>query len=53
MVRTDINRCIEEYQNRREYYKFHGQELINLPDRKKDRPENRFIKWHNANFYKG
>jgi len=40
----------EEFENGREYYKFHGQTLNNLPHREKDRPDAGFIKWHNSIF---
>lgn len=40
----------EEFENGREYYKFHGQVLENLPHREKDRPDIRFISWHNSLF---
>lgn len=41
-----------EFQNGREYYKYHGQDLISLPNREIDRPNKKFIDWHNTNIYK-
>ena len=35
------------------YYKFHGGDLFNLPTRIQDKPERRFVEWHNENIYKG
>ena len=46
-------RIKEEFENGREYYRFHGNEILNLPSRLIDRPERRFIEWHNQNVYKG
>lgn len=46
-------RIKEEYQNGKEYYKFHGSELFNLPNRLKDKPESKFVEWHNENIFKG
>ncbi len=53
-LKVEVSKRIkEEYQNGKEYYKFHGSELFNLPIRLKDKPENRFVEWHNENVYKG
>ncbi len=40
-----------EYHNGREYYVFHGKELINLPLRELERPSKEYIDWHNQNVY--
>lgn len=40
----------EEFENGREYYKFHGNELINIPDKEINRPHRSFIEWHNNIF---
>lgn len=47
------NRIKEEFQNGKEYYRFHGSEIMNLPSRLKDKPEVRFLEWHNDNIYHG
>lgn len=53
-LKVEVSKRIkEEYQNGKEYYKFHGNDLYNLPNRIKDKPENRFVEWHNENIYKG
>ena len=44
-------RIKEEFENGREYYRFHGSDLFNLPSRAKDKPENRFVEWHNENSF--
>jgi putative restriction endonuclease len=43
-------RLKEDYQNGREYYQYHGKELMVLPARIQDKPGSRFIDWHN-NFW--
>lgn len=43
----------EEFENGRDYYKYHGNALINIPSRLIDRPSGNFIEWHNQNVYKG
>lgn len=53
-LKVEVSKRIkEEYQNGKEYYKFHGNQLFNLPNRLQDNPENRFVEWHNENIYKG
>ena len=42
----------EEFENGTEYYRFHGQSLVNLPLRELDKPHKTFIEWHNG-IYKG
>lgn len=50
-LKVEISKKIkEEYENGREYYKFHGNELFHLPQKEKDRPEKKFIEWHNNTF---
>ncbi|MFI5188433.1 MAG: HNH endonuclease [Chitinophagales bacterium] len=50
-LRVEVSKKIkEEFDNGREYYKFHGNELFNLPHREKDRPDKKFIEWHNSIF---
>jgi putative restriction endonuclease len=43
----------EEFENGREYYKFHGNTLLILPERTIDRPNINYIEWHNNNIYNG
>lgn len=47
------NKIKEEFQNGREYYKYHGKALSEIPIREIDRPNSKFINWHNENIYKG
>jgi len=56
-VATDLKvqvskRIKEKFENGREYYKFHGTELIYLPNREQDKPNKQFLEWHN-NIFKG
>lgn len=47
------HRIKEEYENGREYYQYHGKNLICLPGRDLDKPNKNYIDWHNSNIYKG
>ena len=46
-------RIKEEFQNGKEYYQYHGKDLLFLPNRDLDKPNDKFIDWHNTNIYKG
>ena len=46
-------RIKEEFQNGKEYYQYHGKDLLILPDRTVDKPEKKYIDWHNSNIYRG
>lgn len=43
----------EEFENGREYYKFHGARLQNLPEALSQRPSREFLEWHNQNRFSG
>ena len=45
-------RIHEEFDNGKEYYKLHGEEL-RLPDRVIDRPNREFVEWHNESVFTG
>ncbi len=52
-LKVEVSKRIkEEFENGKEYYRFHGGDLFNLPSRVKDKPEGRFIEWHNENIFK-
>ncbi len=52
--KIEVSRKIkEEFENGRDYYKYHGNILTTLPPRQIDRPSQSFIEWHNQNVYKG
>ena len=46
-------RIKEDFGNGREYYSFHGRQLLELPDNVQERPSSQFIRWHNENVYLG
>lgn len=41
-----------EFQNGKEYYQFHGQNLKVLPSKHSNLPDKQFIDWHNTNIFK-
>ncbi len=43
----------ENYGNGREYYAFHGKQLMNTSDNIEDKPAKDFLQWHNENIYVG
>lgn len=43
----------EEFENGKEYYQYHGKDLLFFPNRIMDRPNEKFIDWHNNNTYRG
>ena len=53
-LKVEVSKKIkEEFQNGKEYYRFHGGDLFNLPNRLQDMPESSFIQWHNENIFRG
>jgi len=46
-------RIKEEFQNGKEYYQYHGKKLLFLPQRELDKPNEKYIDWHNSNIYRG
>ena len=42
-----------EFQNGKEYYQYHGKNMNFLPLREFDRPNEKFVDWHNNNVYRG
>ena len=47
------SRIKEEYQNGKEYYQYHGKDLLFLPEKEVNKPSEQFIDWHNTNIYRG
>ncbi len=43
----------QEYQNGREYYRYHGQKLAMLPAKIHERPGYGYLQWHNDNVFRG
>lgn len=46
-------RLHSDYGNGKDYYKYHGKELLILPSSITDRPSREFIEWHNDHVYRG
>ena len=44
-------RIKEEYQNGREYYAHHGQNLVILPEVMEELPSKEFLEWHNQSIF--
>jgi len=52
-LKVEVSKKIkEEFDNGREYYKFHGQTLAVIPKSIDNRPANNYIEWHNNNIFK-
>lgn len=53
-LEVEVSRRIkEEYENGREYYRYHGNRLCIIPKRLEERPASEYLEWHNAKVYKG
>jgi putative restriction endonuclease len=57
-ITTDLkvevsNRIKEEFLNGKEYYQYHGKDLITLPTKEIERPHKQYIEWHNSVIFKG
>jgi putative restriction endonuclease len=51
--KVEVSKAIkEEFENGREYYKYHGSNILYLPSSEVDKPKEEFIEWHNG-IYKG
>ena len=47
------HRLHDDYGNGKDYYKYHGQKILVLPEFDSLRPDPIFIEWHNENVYLG
>ncbi len=43
-------RIKEEFENGKEYYQFHGHQLLNIPNLLSNQPDKKYIEWHNNTF---
>lgn len=51
--RVEVSTRIKaEFENGKEYYRYHGQKLVTLPSRETDKPNLVFIDWHNTNVFR-
>ncbi|MBA4140043.1 MAG: HNH endonuclease [Segetibacter sp.] len=49
--KVEVSKAIkEEFENGKEYYQYHGKDLLYLPTKTIDQPNTRFIEWHNQIF---
>jgi putative restriction endonuclease len=46
-------RIKEKYLNGRDYYKHHGQRLVQLPEFSVDKPNHEYLRWHNESVFLG
>ncbi len=46
-------RIKEEYENGKEYYRYHGKKLMIIPDNIRERPSGSYLVWHNENVFRG
>ena len=52
--KVEISKQIREvFENGKDYYKYHGKDLLILPEKRIDRPDEQYIHWHNENIYNG
>jgi HNH endonuclease len=52
--KIEVSRRIkEEFSNGREYYQYHGKDLLILPQKIHERPDAKYVEWHNNNVFKG
>jgi len=52
--RVEVSKRIKaEYENGRDYYKFHGNPLVVLPASASDRPRADYLRWHNEEVFLG
>ena len=43
----------EDYGNGKDYYKYHGQKLLIVPDSFREKPARLYLQWHNENVFRG
>ena len=52
--RIDVSRHLHEgYGNGKDYYKYHGQKLLIVPDIFREKPARLYLQWHNENVFRG
>jgi len=53
-LRVEVSRRLrEEFENGREYYRYHGEPLANPPSSPSERPAVEFLRWHNEARFQG
>lgn len=49
---VEVSRRIkEEFENGKDYYKYHGSEVLNLPINPSNKPDKLFLEWHHDNIF--
>ncbi|SNU04628.1 putative restriction endonuclease [Lachnospiraceae bacterium] len=52
--RVDVSKRLhDDYGNGKDYYKYHGQKLMIIPEKIENRPSKEFLQWHNENIFLG
>lgn len=52
--RVEVSKRIkEDFENGENYYAYHGKNLFVLPDADQERPNHKFLEWHNSEVYVG
>lgn len=52
--RVDVSkRLYDDYGNGKDYYKYHGQKLLILPEDLQNQPSKEFLEWHNEHVFLG
>ena len=53
-LKVEVSKRIkEEFENGKEYYRFHGNDVCNLPNTLINKPGKEFVEWHNQNVFSG
>lgn len=53
-LKVEVSKRIkEEFNNGREYYKYHGNSLLYLPTKEANYPNPLYLDWHNTQCFKG
>lgn len=53
-LRLEVSpRLKAEWENGREYYAYHGKELMFRPEEAANFPSGEFLQWHNENTFRG
>lgn len=52
--RVDVSKRLhDDYGNGKDYYKYHGQHMLILPDSIEQRPSREYLEWHNEHVFLG
>ena len=52
--RIDVSKRLhEDYGNGKDYYKYHGEKLLILPEKQIELPSKEYLEWHNEHVFLG